>query len=67
MLINDEEVDTRIVLHAQYARGNDSVMERVISIPGELLIQDPEAPVCEMYRSKWHTVDVLATRSTPSL
>ena len=22
--------------------------ERVISIPGELLIQDPEAPVCEM-------------------
>ena len=41
--------------------------ERVISIPGELLIQDPEAPVGEMYRSKWHTVDVLATRSTPSL
>ena len=35
--------------------------------PGELLIQDPEAPVCEMYRRKWHTVDVLATRSTPSL
>ena len=41
--------------------------ERVISIPGELLIQDPEAPVSEMYRSKWHTVDVLATRSTLSL
>ena len=41
--------------------------ERVISIPGELLIQDTETTVCQLYGKKWHTVDVLATRSTPSL
>ena len=41
--------------------------ERVISIPGKLLIQDTEALVCQLYCKKWHTVDVLATRSTPSL
>ena len=41
--------------------------ERVISIPGELLIQDTELPVCELYGKKWHTVHVLATRSTPGL
>ena len=34
--------------------------------PEEISIQDTEAPVCELYRSKWHALDVLATRFTPS-
>ena len=41
--------------------------ERVISIQWELKIQSTEAPVCELYGKKWHSMDVLATRFIPSL
>ena len=34
--------------------------------PEEISIQDTEAPVCELYGIKWHALNVLATRFTPS-
>ena len=33
----------------------------------EIQIQDTEAPVCELYGKKWHSVDVLAMSFIPSL